>query len=115
MGLFFEFRTPHSLSVWQLQHPYAAPCRYPVAHLKHCSRPIPAGVAMGAAGADVAIDSADVVLFTTDLRRLGSVMRIAKSARRKIGENIAIAVAAKVRIPAVMSSLEGACPELALS
>ena len=51
---------------------------------------------MGAAGADVAIDSADVVLFTTDLRRLGSAMRIAKSARRKIGENIAIAVSAKV-------------------
>ena len=54
------------------------------------------GVAMGAAGADVAIDSADVVLFTTDLRRLGGAMRIARSARRKIGENIAIAVTAKV-------------------
>lgn len=53
---------------------------------------------MGAAGADVAVDSADVVLFTTDLRRLGSAMRIARSARRKIGQNIACAVAAKVRI-----------------
>lgn len=70
----------------------------PVAHPESCSKImlVTAGVAMGAAGADVAIDSADVVLFTTDLRRLGSAMRIAKSARRKIGENIAIAVTAKV-------------------
>lgn len=51
---------------------------------------------MGAAGADVAVDSADVVLFTTDLRRLGTVMSIARSARRKIMENIAFAVSAKV-------------------
>jgi Zn2+/Cd2+-exporting ATPase len=64
-------------------------------HCSHTMSPLP-GVAMGAAGADVAIDSADVVLFTTDLRRLGSAMHIAKSARRKIGENIGIAVTAKV-------------------
>jgi hypothetical protein len=90
--------SPQECSLQHAQHG-AASCHDPVAHSSLCSNTIfaIAGVAMGAAGADVAIDSADVVLFTTDLRRLGSAMRIAKSARRKIGENIAIAVTAKVR------------------
>lgn len=62
------------------------------------------GVAMGAAGADVAVDSADVVLFTTDLRRLGTVMAITRSARRKIMENIACAVSAKLAV-VILASL----------
>lgn len=58
------------------------------------------GVAIGAAGASAAVDAADVVLFTTDLRSLGAVMRLARSARERIMQNIAFAVAAKVGSPA---------------
>lgn len=50
------------------------------------------GIAMGAAGADVAMDSADVVLMGDDLRRLPEAIELSQHARRIIGQNLAIAL-----------------------
>jgi heavy metal translocating P-type ATPase len=48
------------------------------------------GVAMGARGTDVALASADVVLMTSDLRRLGTALRLSRACRRTIHANVAI-------------------------
>jgi heavy metal translocating P-type ATPase len=48
------------------------------------------GVAMGAQGTDVAMASADLVLMTNDLRRLGTCIRLSRRCRRIIYTNIAI-------------------------
>ena len=48
------------------------------------------GVAMGAQGTDVALASADLVLMTNDLRRLGTCIRLSRSCRRTIHVNIAV-------------------------
>ncbi len=42
------------------------------------------GVAMGAQGTDVAIAAADLVLMTSDLRRLATALRLARLCRRTI-------------------------------
>ena len=46
------------------------------------------GVAMGARGSDVALASADIVLMTNDLRRLGTCVRLSRRCRRTIHVNI---------------------------
>jgi Cd2+/Zn2+-exporting ATPase len=51
------------------------------------------GVAMGAAGTDVAIESADVLLMGDDLGRLPSALGLARRARRIIRQNLAFAFA----------------------
>ncbi|HEY3231021.1 MAG TPA: heavy metal translocating P-type ATPase [Roseiflexaceae bacterium] len=49
------------------------------------------GVAMGAAGTDVALESADVLLMGDDLRRLPGALHLARRARRIIHQNLAFA------------------------
>ena len=48
------------------------------------------GVAMGAQGSDVALASADLVLMTNDLRRLGTCIRLSRRCRRTIHTNVGI-------------------------
>ncbi len=48
------------------------------------------GVAMGARGADAALASADLVLMTNDLRRLGTCIRLSRQCRRTIQINVAL-------------------------
>ncbi len=48
------------------------------------------GIAMGVQGTDVALASADLVLMTNDLRRLGTCIRLSRRCRRTIYTNIAI-------------------------
>ncbi len=50
-------------------------------------------IAMGAAGSDVALETADVALMTDDLGRLGYAVHIARATRRNIRQNVAIALA----------------------
>lgn len=48
------------------------------------------GVAMGVHGTDVALAAADLVLMTTDLRRLGTAIRLGRRCRQVIQLNVAI-------------------------
>lgn len=48
------------------------------------------GVAMGARGTDVALASADLVLMTNDLRRLGTCVRLSRRCRRTIYVNVGL-------------------------
>ena len=48
------------------------------------------GVAMGAHGTDVAMASADLVLMTNDLRRLGTCIRLSRRCRRTIYVNVGV-------------------------
>ena len=47
-------------------------------------------------GAAIAVEASDVALFTNDLRALLPVLALARTGRRKIAENITIAVVTKV-------------------
>ena len=47
-------------------------------------------VAMGAERTDVALASADLVLMKSDLRRLGTAIRLSRCCRRTIAANVAI-------------------------
>ena len=49
------------------------------------------GVAMGAAGTDVALESADVLLMADDLSRLPRALDLAKRARRIVRQNLSFA------------------------
>jgi Cd2+/Zn2+-exporting ATPase len=51
------------------------------------------GVAMGAIGSDVALETADVVLMRDDLMRLPYLLELAQRARRIVWQNIAFALA----------------------
>ena len=53
------------------------------------------GVAMGAAGTPVAMETADIVLFSENLVKLGDTITLAKVCRRKIFQNIAVSIAIK--------------------
>lgn len=48
------------------------------------------GVAMGAAGTDVALESADVALMADDLGKLDEALRIARRTRRVVRQNLAL-------------------------
>jgi len=48
------------------------------------------GIAMGGKGTDVALASADLVLMTNDLRRLGTAIRLSKRCRQTIHVNVAM-------------------------
>ncbi len=52
----------------------------------------PVGVAMGAQGTDVALASADLVLMTNDIRRLGTCVRLARRSRRTILINVGVSM-----------------------
>ena len=46
------------------------------------------GVAMGAAGTDVAIETADVVLMSDDVEKIDYVIHLGKRARRVVRQNV---------------------------
>ena len=52
------------------------------------------GVAMGGAGTDVALETADVVLMADDLGKLPYVLRLSQRTRRTLGVNIAVSLGA---------------------
>lgn len=53
------------------------------------------GVAMGSAGTDVALDTADIALMADDLSRLPVAIRRARKAERIVRANIAFALGTK--------------------
>jgi Cd2+/Zn2+-exporting ATPase len=54
------------------------------------------GIAMGAAGTDVALETADVVLMSDDLSKLPLALRLSQRSRRIITQNMAFALAMMV-------------------
>jgi P-type E1-E2 ATPase len=54
------------------------------------------GIAMGAAGSDVALQAADVALMSDDLTRLAEAHRLARRTARIIRQNLAFALGAMV-------------------
>jgi Cd2+/Zn2+-exporting ATPase len=50
------------------------------------------GIAMGAAGTDVAIESADIALMTDDLGKISEALRLSKLTLRNIHQNVMIAL-----------------------
>ena len=54
------------------------------------------GIAMGAAGTDVALETADVALMADDLDKLADAVRVARRTSGIIRQNIAVALAIKV-------------------
>ena len=56
------------------------------------------GIAMGATGTVVAMETADVCLMDTDLRKLAKGIRIGRMASRKIKENVAISLVTKLAV-----------------
>jgi Cd2+/Zn2+-exporting ATPase len=50
------------------------------------------GIAMGAAGTDVAIETADIALMTDDLTKVGDASRLSKMTLRSIRQNVIIAL-----------------------
>ena len=53
------------------------------------------GFAMGAAGTDVALETADVALMQDDLPRLAEAVRLSRSAEGIIKQNVAVSIAIK--------------------
>ena len=53
------------------------------------------GFAMGAAGTDVALETADVALMQDDLPKLAEAVRLSRSAERIIKQNVAVSIAIK--------------------
>jgi Cd2+/Zn2+-exporting ATPase len=51
------------------------------------------GIAMGAAGTDIAIETADVALMSDDLMKLPEAIRLSKATLRNIYQNVVIALA----------------------
>ena len=51
------------------------------------------GIAMGSAGTDVAIETADVVLMSDDLRKIPYAIGLARQARRVVWQNLTFALA----------------------
>lgn len=53
------------------------------------------GIAMGAMGSDIAVDSADVVIMNDDIKKVSDVIAIAKSTRKKAIVNIVFSLTIK--------------------
>lgn len=66
------------------------------------------GVAMGAAGSDVALETADVALLSNDLRRLADAVRLAHATQRVIRQNLVFALS--VMLLMVVATLAGTLP-----
>ena len=56
------------------------------------------GIAMGSMGSDAAIEAADIVIMDDDLRKIPTVMRIAKKTMRIVKENIVFALGVKLAV-----------------
>jgi Cd2+/Zn2+-exporting ATPase len=50
------------------------------------------GVAMGVAGTDVALETADVALMADDLERLAYALRLAQRSQRVVRQNLALSI-----------------------
>jgi Cd2+/Zn2+-exporting ATPase len=50
------------------------------------------GVAMGVAGTDVAIETADIALMADDLERLAYALRLAQRSQRVVRQNLALSI-----------------------
>jgi Cd2+/Zn2+-exporting ATPase len=59
------------------------------------------GIAMGAAGSDVALETADVVLMSDDLTRLPYALRLSRATLRNIRANLTIALSLKIAFVAM--------------
>ncbi len=75
------------------------------------------GIAMGAAGSDIAMESADVVLLSNDLTRLPHVLALSRATRRIVWQNLSFAggiivlmVLATLFLPVLASGLEVPLP-----
>ena len=68
------------------------------------------GIAMGGAGSDMAVDSADVVIMNDDLRKIVKAVRIAKAAKAKAIFNIVASLVVKVAIATLSIVLGEAFP-----
>ncbi len=66
------------------------------------------GIAMGAAGTDVAMESADVVLMRDELAQLPATLRLARRTRQVVRQNLVFAFA--VMVVLVLLSLGGFLP-----
>lgn len=58
------------------------------------------GIAMGGAGADVAIETADVVLMSSDLRKIPFTIQLARQSQRIVRQNLTFALAVIVLLVA---------------
>ncbi len=56
------------------------------------------GIAMGSLGSDAAIEAADIVIMDDDIRKISTVIRIARKTVRIVKENIVFALAVKLII-----------------
>ncbi|MCC6739214.1 MAG: HAD-IC family P-type ATPase, partial [Planctomycetia bacterium] len=63
-----------------------------------------AGIAMGAAGSDAALEAADVALMSSDLRQLPFALRLGRRATRIIAQNIALSLAFKLLFVALAAA-----------
>jgi Cd2+/Zn2+-exporting ATPase len=54
------------------------------------------GIAMGAAGTDIALETADVALMSDDLARLPYVLRLGRRTLARVRQNVAIAIGLKL-------------------
>jgi len=54
------------------------------------------GIAMGVAGSDIALETADVVLMSDDLSKLPFALRLARTTRGNIRQNVGIALSLKL-------------------
>jgi Cd2+/Zn2+-exporting ATPase len=56
------------------------------------------GIAMGAAGTDVAIETADIALMADDLQKIPEAIRLSKATLRNIRQNVVIALVTVVAL-----------------
>jgi Cd2+/Zn2+-exporting ATPase len=62
------------------------------------------GIAMGAAGTDVALETADVALMTDDLGRLPYAFRLGRATLRNIRQNVSVALGLKLAFVVLAAS-----------
>ncbi|MBN2489562.1 MAG: cadmium-translocating P-type ATPase [Planctomycetes bacterium] len=62
------------------------------------------GIAMGAMGSAVAVESADIALMSNDLNRLAEMIRLSRLTRLNIHQNVFIAVASSLGMMALASA-----------
>lgn len=74
------------------------------------------GIAMGAAGTDVALETADIALMSDDLSKLPLVFNLSRKTVRNIRQNIAISLAViAFLVPAALAGWIGMVPGLLIN